>query len=709
MADHTAPLSHDSGSLDRLLRPRSVVIVGAQPERNSIGGGVLGNLESFGYTGDIHLVSRSKDEIRGRPCVKTIGDLPAGIDVAVLIVPQAAIMDSIAACAERGIAGVIVFTSGFAEAGEEGRAAQEDLAALCAHHGLVLLGPNCMGFANFLDGIPLTFEPMDVHHVPQGGRGVAIVAQSGATAGNVRQAMHARGIDVTCTIATGNEACLGAEHFVDYLIDQPSTAAIGVYVEQIRNPGLFLSAARRARARRIPIVLLHPGSSERGRVAAQSHTGALAGDHAVMQTILRAEAVAMVATTDEMFDVLAILSRFPTPGPGGVAIVTNSGAIRGLCFDFAETIGLDLAQLPDAGLARLQALVPPYVHADNPFDIGTTGFSNPSIYDGSTRVLLNEPSVGMILHAHAPGSPGLQLVKSDNLIPAYRDAKKPVLFTLVGDDYPLDAKFMSDVRAAGIPFFRSPERAMRAMLVIAAYADALAAVETRAEPAPSLPRIMQSGVIPEHLGKRVLADLGLRIPRGGMATSADGAVKQAAAIGYPVVLKAQHADLAHKSDVGGVIVNIADETALRTAWDRLYANVAAARPGLALDGALVEEMASPGLEMVVGARRDPQWGPVVLVGLGGVWIEALNDARLLPAATTPERVAAEIGKLKASKLLGPFRGQPARDVQAIAEVVVRLGQLMLADPAIAEVDINPLVVGPEGSGAIALDALFVRD
>lgn len=695
--------------MDRLLHPRSVAIVGAQPERNSIGGGVLGNLEAFGYAGEIHLVSRSKDEIRGRPCVKTIGDLPPGIDVAVLIVPQAAILESISACAERGIASVIIFTSGFAEAGEEGRLAQDELAALCARHGIVLLGPNCMGFANFLDAIPLTFEPMDVHRVPQGGRGVAIVAQSGATAGNIRHAMHARGINVTYTIATGNEARMGAEHFVDYLIDQPSTAAIGVYVEQIRNPGLFLAAARRARARRIPIVLLHPGSSERGRVAAQSHTGALAGDHAVLQTILRAEAVAMVATTDEMFDVLAILSRFPAPAPGGAAVVTNSGAIRGLCFDFAEMVGLELAQLPPEGLARLQALVPPYVHADNPFDIGTTGFSNPAIYDGSTRVLLEEPSVGMILHAHAPGSPALQLVKSDNLIPAFQKAGKPVIFTLVGDDYPLDAKFMSDVRAAGIPFFRSPERAMRAMVVIAAYAEALATVDAPAEPAAALPRIAQNGVIPEYLGKAVLTELGLRVPRGGMATSIDEALTQAAALGYPLVIKAQAAELAHKSDAGGVIVNIANDDALRGAWDRLHANVSGARPGLALDGVLVEEMASPGLEMVVGGRRDPQWGPVVLVGLGGVWIEALNDARLMPANVTVDRVVAEIAKLKASKLLGPFRGQPARDVQAIAQVVVRLGQLMLADPAISEVDINPLVVGPEGTGAVALDALFVRD
>ncbi len=690
--------------IDRLLRPRSIAIVGAQPEPTSIGGGVLANLEAFGYSGAIHLVSRSKDEIRGRPCVKAIGDLPAGVDVAVLIVPQAAILESVRACAERGIGAVVVFASGFAEAGEEGRLQQEELARLCGEAKIALLGPNCMGYTNYPDGIPLTFEPVEARPLADGARRVAIVAQSGATAANIRFAMHARGIDVSCVIATGNEATLGAEHFIDVLVRDPRNAAIGVYVEQIRNPGLFVAAARRARAAGIPLVLLHPGSSARGRAAAQSHTGALAGDHAVMQTILRAEAIALVETTDELFDVLAILSRFPTPPPGKAGVVTNSGAIRGLCFDFCERIGLELATLTPKIEAEMQALVPPYVHVDNPFDIGTVGFANPAIYGTSADVLLKQDDVAMALLSYAGGSPKMQIAKSDAILPVYARSSKPVILNIIGDDFPLDDRFMADVRASGIPFFRSPDRALRAMAAVAAYAEALAATADAGQAPAVAAAVPGTGVIPEYQGKRVLADLGIAVPRGAMATSVDEA---AAAIGYPVVIKAQAVELAHKSDVGGVVVNIADEAALRAAWDRLHASVAAARPGLALDGVLVEEMAKPGLEMVVGARRDPQWGPVVLVGLGGVWIEALKDARLLPAATTRERVIAELGRLKAASLLGPFRGQPARDVGAVADVVVALGRLMLADPSIREVDVNPLMVGAEG--AVALDALFVKD
>ncbi len=706
-AEAVSPASQ-AAAIGRLLNPRSVAIVGAQPEPTSIGGGVLANLERFGYAGAIHLVSRSRDEIRGRPCVKSIADLPHGIDVAVLIVPQAAIMESVRACIGRGIGAVVVFASGFAEASEEGSALQDALAALCREAGIALLGPNCMGYTNYVDGVPLTFEPVDVRGVSPGSRRVAIVAQSGATAANIRFAMHARAIDVSHVIATGNEATLGAEHFVDLLIRDPQNAAIGVYVEQIRNPAFFVDVARRARAAGVPIVLLHPGSSDKGRAAAQSHTGALAGDHAVMQAVLRDEAVALVDTTDELFDVLAILARFPAPPPGKAGIVTNSGAIRGLCFDFAETIGLELAVLSPQVEAEMKTLVPPYVHVDNPFDIGTVGFADPTIYGSSAVVMLKQPDVSMAMLSYAGGSAKMQVAKSDAILPVYATASKPVILNIIGDDYPLDEAFMADVRASGIPFFRSPERALRAMAAVARYAEALAQAGV-AKPAhrPAV-TLSGSGTIPEYEGKRALAALGIRTPRGGMARTPGEAAAVAAGIGYPVVIKAQAAALAHKSDAGGVIVAIAGEAELRAAWERLHANVATAKPGLALDGVLVEEMAAPGLEMVVGARRDPQWGPVVLVGLGGVWIEALKDVRLLPAPASRGKVLAELGRLKGARLLGAFRGQPARDIDAVADVVVKLGQMMLADPSIVEVDINPLIVGARGEGAVALDALFVK-
>ena len=694
------------GAVERLLNPRSVAILGATPERDSVGGGVLSNLELFGFTGDIHLVSRSRDEINGRPCVKSVADLPHGVDVAVLIVPFKAIRDSVVACIAQGVGAIVIFTSGFAEASEDGRRAQEELAQLCADAGVALLGPNCMGYTNFVAGVPMTFEPVARHDVGQGSR-VAIIAQSGATAANIRFALQARSVAISHVVATGNEALLGAEDFIDHALDDAKIAVIAVYVEQLRDPARFLTLAARARALAKPIVMLHPGSSERGRKAAESHTGALAGDHALMLAAARAEAVVCVPTLDEMFDTCAILARFPAPAPGAAGIVTNSGAIRGLAFDFGETIGLPIATLTPEVTAELTEQVPPYVHVDNPFDIGTTGFANPGIYGTSATAMLKDPGVGIILSVHAGGSPAMQEKKIDYLLPVYEQADKPIVFCLIGDDYPLAPAFVEKVRACGIPFFRSPERAMRAMKLVADYAAARVAAEdrdTRTAPALDLPK---GGAVVEYVGKQGLADLGLSVPKGGMAKTADEAVAIANRIGYPLVLKAQAAKLSHKSDAGGVIVGLKDEPALRAGWDRLQANIEAYAPGLTLDGVLVEEMVQPGLELVIGAKRDPNWGPMVLVGLGGVWIEVLRDSRLMPADVSHARAKAEILSLKSARLLGPFRGQPARDVDAVAEVAVRLGALMRANPQILEVDINPLVVHAEG--AVALDALFVTE
>lgn len=626
--------------IERLLNPRSVAILGASPERDSVGGGVLSNLELFGYRGEIHLVSRSRSEINGRPCVKSVADLPRGVDVAVLIVPYAAIRNSVIACIAQGVGAIVIFTSGFAEASDEGRKAQEDLADLCSEAGVALLGPNCMGYTNFVAGVPMTFEPVARHDVGGGAR-VAIVAQSGATAANIRFALLARSVAVSHVVATGNEAQLGAEDFIEHALGDPRIAVIAVYVEQLRDPARFLALASRARELGKPIVMLHPGSSERGRKAALSHTGALAGDHALMLAAARAEAVVCVPTLDEMFDTCAILVRFPVTAPGGAGIITNSGAIRGLAFDFAEAIDLPIAPLSPSVEAELAAQVPAYVHVDNPFDIGTTGFANPGIYGTSASAMLKDPGVGIILSAHAGGSPAMQEKKIDHLLPVYETATKPVVFCLIGDDYPLAPAFLDTVRACGIPFFRSPERAMRAMKRVVDHAEARVAAgdrDTRAAPVLDLP---PGGAVAEHRGKRALEALGIAVPRGDMAATVDAAAAVAARIGYPVVLKAQAARLSHKSDAGAVIVGLADEAALRAGWDRLMANVEAAAPGLALDGVLVEEMVAPGLELVIGARRDPLWGPMVLVGLGGVWIEVLKDSRLMPADVSHARAKAE--------------------------------------------------------------------
>jgi acyl-CoA synthetase (NDP forming) len=682
------------------MRPRSVAIVGASSDLGSIGGAVLGNLDRCGYRGDIHLVSRRASEINGRPCVAAIDDLPEGIDAAVLVVPQQAVVEAIAACGRRRIGATVVFASGFAEVDERGRAEQERLVATARAAGVRVLGPNCIGFTNFADGVALTFETITPE--PIAGRpAVGVVTQSGALAGALRIALAAKGLGVSHAVSTGNEADLTAEDFVEFLLADPATRAIALFVEQIRRPQVFLALAERARSLHKPIVLLHPGKSTRARASASSHTGALAGDHAVMTALLRHEAVVLVDSIDELIDAADLLARAKPP-TGGAGVITNSGAIKGFALDFAETIGLDIPDPAPATRAALQEALPAFASLDNPVDVTAQVIKDISIWTRAASALLADPAIGSLAMLAVPGAPKQAMDKVNAVLPAILASGKPAVVAALGDESPVPVEFLTSFRTQGIPVFRSPERAMRALALATAYGRALecAGDRARSATAPPLPR---SGVLPEHVGKAYLAALGIPVPPGKLATDLDAARTIASDIGYPVALKAQASALTHKSDVGGVMLGIDGEQALAAAWNDMNDNMA--RRGLALEGILVERMVERGLEMIVGARRDPNWGPVVMIGLGGVWVEALNDVRLMPADLSRPRILAELDRLKGAPLLRGTRGMAAADIEALADTVMGIGAAIRARPEISEIDVNPLIV--LATGVVALDALIV--
>lgn len=688
----------------RLLRPRSVAIVGASPEPGAIGNNVLVNLERSGFAGAIHLVSRNRAEINGRACVPAIDQLPMGVDSVVLVVPEAAVPDAVESCVARAAGSAVVFASGFAEGGAEGRAKQDRIAAAARAGGLVLLGPNCIGFTNFVDGVALTFEPLGKEGARATG-GAAIIAQSGAMTTNLRLALLAKGVPVACAISTGNEAVAGVEDFLADALAGDAASLIVLFIEQVRRPKLFLDLMRRARAKGTPVVMLHPGRTDRARDAALTHTGALAGDHAVMTTALEDENVLLVDTLDELFDVVPLLLRWPRPSALGAAIVTNSGAFRGIALDFCAESGLDLPALGAHTQAQLTAMLPPYAAIDNPLDITTIGIAQPDIFGKSARAMLDDSAVGAMILAFIPGSTQLQMVRANQLLPVIAASAKPIAFSLFGDETPLAAEFTAAVRAAGVSLFRSPDRALRAMARLSAYGRLLARRRRPARSAVPLAELPGRGTIPEYRAKSFLNRAGIASPEGGLAKSAEDARAIAATIGYPVTLKAQSADLPHKTEAGGVILGIGDDAALAEAWRRLHANIAVARPGLALDGALVERQVMPGVEMIVGARRDPDWGPVLMLGLGGIWTEALKDVRLVSLDSDEDAILAELGKLKGAALLAGMRGSKPADTRAVAKVAMILADLMRAHRDLVEIEINPLVVYP--TQALALDALVV--
>jgi acetate---CoA ligase (ADP-forming) len=387
-------------------------------------------------------------------------------------------------------------------------------------------------------------------------------------------------------------------------------------------------------------------------------------------------------------------------------VLTDSGAFKGMTLDLCEELGLDLpALLPDTA-ETLRRELPEFVGPSNPLDVTAQGILHLDLYARTLAPLIADPSFGSILLAViVTGGGEFPLNKARAALHPVIDTGKPAIFGLLGDDTELPPTLIGEARAAGVPFFRSPERALRALARVTLHARAAKRGRMQREPdaAPPLP---SSGIVPEHASKAYLAALGVPVPPGRLVRDLAAAQDAAATLGHPVALKLQSPELSHKSDIGGVALNVSAR-GLPAAWRRLEA--IARRKKLALDGILVEAMARPGLETIVGARRDARWGAVLLVGLGGIWAEAVNDVRLLPPDLEEGEIAAEITRLKGAKLFGPLRGAPARDVAALAAIVARVGALMRARPEIREIDFNPVTVFAVGEGAIALDALIVAE
>ncbi len=692
----------------RLLRPASIAIVGISPEPGSFGATMLSSLKSFEYGGAIHPVSRSRSEVFGRPCVPSIDDLPMDVDLAVLCLPRAGVQDAIAACGRRRIGGAIAFASGFAETGAAGLAEQHAISETARRSGIALLGPNCLGFINHVDGVALCMALPE----PRRDRNptVGFIAQSGAMMLAAVEVLRAKGIGYTYVISTGNEAVTGVEDFLAELIEDDTTRVITLFIEQIRRPLLFLKLAARARERRKPIVMFHSGRTSASRAAALSHTGALAGDFKTMVALTAHQGVILVESFDELIDVAALLVRFPNPPTAGIGVISNSGAFRGVTFDVCHEVGLDVASWSQPVQDRLTALMPPFAVTDNPIDLGTQLIRTPQLLGTVTQAILDDPYVGSVVAAIVLGSRQQAIDKARAAHGVMRDAEKPVAFAAIGGEA-APPEFFAVFDDHEVPLFRSPERALRAMARITSYGLSLRRWKERGCIAPVAeavaPMLPARGTLPEYLGKAYLAQLGIPVPDGTLARSIAEAEKIAARIGYPVAMKVQAKELPHKSNVGGVILGIRDADALRQSWDQMHATVGAVGPDLRLDGVLIERMSRPGLEFIIGARRDPDWGPVVAVGFGGTLVEILDDVRLMAPDVTTLDIVRELGRLRGAKLLAGARGAPPADVTALATIVAKVAALMCAAPDVMEIDLNPVMVYPQGQGACALDALVV--
>ncbi|WP_372605526.1 acetate--CoA ligase family protein, partial [Actibacterium sp.] len=644
----------------------------------------------FNYAGDIYPVNPKQDQIDGLPCVASVADLPKGVDAAIIAIPQAGVEDALRQAIARDLGGAVLFSAGYAETGPEGRAAQDRLTRMAKEGGLALAGPNCLGLVNYDGGVPLTSGPV----VPvdrRGRRGLAVLAQSGGMMGCLVNASEDRDIPLSYAISTGNEAVLSVTDYFEALVEDDANGVFAIFAEQIKDTPRFLRTARRAYELGKPVILLHSGRSVRAQEASLSHTGSVASNYAAMEAAVKEAHILLADGMDALIDISELMSKFPRQPGKGLGIITDSGAFKSLALDVAEDVGLNLPK-PAANLRqRLRDVTFDFVEPDNPLDVtGQAMMDIERIYGDAATVLLEDPEIDAVLVCQMPGAPRVVEAKARAVVEISRKLDAPVGCVFIGSGAPMPEAAKAALAEASVPLFQSGERAIRALATVMQFGAGHGVAQTTVEmPPQSLPH---GGVIAEHEAKDWLRKvIGLKTPAGVMATSEDEATQGADTLGYPVVMKVQHAQLAHKSDVGGVLVGLKDAQAVRDGWHCIQANVQAARPGQTIDGILIEKMGAPGLELVIGAKRDDQWGPMIMVGLGGVWIEVLKDVKLVPAGAGADAMKRALLSLRGAKLLTGYRGVPPVDLDAAADLAAKLGALMLACPQIQEIDLNPVL------------------
>jgi acetate---CoA ligase (ADP-forming) len=698
-----------SASIGRLLRPRSVAIVGASPTAGALGAKVLANLENNGFAGDIHLINPKRAEINGRLCLASVDDLPDGVDVAVLAIPQAAVLDAVRALARRQVAAAVIFAAGFAEGGAEGLAQQQDIARIAHESGMVIEGPNCLGCINYLDRVALTFvdtfisaEQAQFHRQHHS---IALLSQSGAMMAVVARTLADRALPMSFAISTGNEAATTIEDYLEYAVEEPHTRVLALFAEHFRHPTRLLAAVRRARALGKIVVLLHPGKSSAARESATTHTGAMAGDYEIMRAKVERAGVVFAETLEELEDIAEIALRCQTLPRHGLAVMCESGAFKALCLDWCEELGLALPAVTDSDSPALREALPPFVALSNPLDLTAQGLVDPDLYRRTLAALLSDERFNAVIVGVIQRD--VIAVKMPPLIQALRDGGggKPVIVVGLDEGADVPPQFIATFRSLGVPYFPSSERAFRAVQRLSAFTGRRYEVGTGEPIALALPDHRK--VVPEYQSKALLAPAGIQFSAGRFATHVEEALAAANALGWPVALKAQSEQLSHKSEAGGVALGVANEQALRSAWAHMLDSVKTYDASIELEGILVESMGQRGLELIIGAQNDPQWGPVILAGLGGITAEVIHDVRLIDADASLAEIVAELNRLKSAALFHGFRGTPALDLDAVAAVIDRLGRVLRGTPGIREIDLNPVVVYPHGT--VALDALMLVD
>ncbi len=693
-------------SLDQFFNPRSVAIVGASQKKGKVGYEILTNLIKSGFEGDLFPVNHKSDIIEGLKCypdLEAIGSIP---ELAIIIVPAKIVPSVMEQCAKVGIKSVIIITAGFKEVGEEGKKLENQVSQIARRGNIRFIGPNCLGVIATESKLNASFGG----DLPLQGN-TCYISQSGALLAAILDMANNQGIGFSNLISIGNKADINELDIIEAMDDDPDTKVIAGYLENIADGNLFVRAAEQISIRK-PILLIKSGSTSAGAQAASSHTGSLAGGDTAYEAVFKKAGIVRCKSITQQFNYANAFANQPLPQGLRVAVITNAGGPGIMTADAIESHGLKFAKLDLATEEKLAEQLPAAANIHNPVDV--LGDALADRYKNSLDVVLDDPNVDAVIVILTPQAMTESVKTAEAIVKIVNEKKpeKPVLACFMGAS---KVKESVDILQKGkIPQYNSPESAVDTLQVMTDY------VRWRSKPKRVVKlfpvnRRKVEKIIEKHLregqreigeteAKDILDAYGFSTPPGTIATSPEHAATIAQQIGFPVVMKIWSPDIIHKSDVGGVKVGLKSISEVKDAFDLMMYRIPKKQPGANILGVLVEKMATGGKEVILGMNRDPHFGPLMMFGMGGTMVEVLKDVSFYLAPVTSEEAKQMLKNTKTYQMLEGVRGDEGVDIDALAEAIQRLSQLVTEFPQIQEMDINPFLVGPYGTTPIAVDA-----
>jgi len=690
--------------LDAFFNPKSIAVIGASREPQKVGHRVFRNLIKSGFHGGLYPINPNANKLLGFKCYKSVLDVPDHIDLAVIVVPARIVPSVVEECGLKGVKGIVIISAGFSEVGREGARLEREVIGLCRKYGMRMQGPNCLGLISVQSRVNASFAPT----MPLPGN-IAFISQSGALGSTILNWAIRNEIGFTKFISLGNEADLNAADFIEALEDDKETKVIGLYMEGVKEGKRFIEAAKKA-VRKKPIIAIKAGTTDAGIRAVSSHTGSLAGSDTAFSAAFRKAGIIRANTLEELFNLVLAFSSQPTPKGNRILIVTNGGGPGILAADACEKMGLDLPLLEYEIRENLRRLMPPHASLNNPLDV--LGDADENRYKLALEAGLKSNNVDGIIVILTPQAvtPCEEVAKV--VVELGKGSSKPIVASFMG--FEETSEVIKILKRGGVPNYAFPETAAFVLKSMHDYNLILGL--TTEEHVPKvrineneIKRIIESAkserrsalTIDEAI--RIAKAAGIPVPKAAMAKSKREAGELADKIGYPVVMKIVSPDILHKTDIGGVILGVKSREEAEKNYELLLRRARLAMPGAKIMGVLVQKMVPAGREVIVGSIRDRQFGPLIMFGLGGIYVNFLKDVSYRLCPLTRTEAAEMIEETKAYTLLRGVRGEPPSDIDAAIDVILRIAQIMVSFEEIAEMEINPLFVYESGEGCLGVD------